>query len=55
MSKQHLFRVKFKELNGGRDGGLGEVKSFKTTARDSQGACRKLRKKARILSVRRID
>jgi len=55
MSKQHLFRVKFKELNRGNNGGLGSVKSYKTTASNSHDAAKKLRKKARILSVRRID
>jgi len=55
MSQQHLFRVKFKEINGGKNGGLGEAKSFKTTARNPQDAARKIRKKARILSVRRLD
>lgn len=54
MSQQHLFRVKFKELNGGKNGGLGEVKSYKTTARDPQAAAKKMRKKGKILSVRRI-
>ena len=55
MSKQQrLFRVKFKELNGGKHGGLGETKSFKTTANSAHDAAKKLRKKARIMSVRRV-
>ena len=53
MSQQCLFRVKFKELNGGRDGGLGEIKSFRTTARTPQDAARKMRKKGRVISVRK--
>lgn len=54
MSKSSTFRVRFKERNSGRNGGLGPVKSFKTTARDQTAAARKLRKHAIILSVRRV-
>jgi len=49
-----LYRIKFKEINNGRDGGLGSVKAFKASGNCPQDAARKLRKKARILSVRRI-
>ena len=51
---QHLFRIKFKELNAGHNGGLGEVKSFKASGRRPEDACRKLKKKAKIISVRKI-
>jgi len=55
MSKQQVFRVRFKELCNGRDGGMGPVKSFKTTATNPDAAARRLRKKrVRILSVRRV-
>lgn len=54
MSRQALFRVKFKEVNSGKNGGFGSVKSFKTTARDPQSAARKLKKRGVVLSVRRI-
>ena len=49
-----LYRIRFKELNNGRDGGLGSVKSFKASGNNPHDATRKLRKKARILSVRRV-
>jgi len=53
-NKRPVFRVRFKEIGTGRDGGFGSVKSFRTTARDPQAATRKLRKKGvRVLSVRR--
>lgn len=54
-NKRGVFRVRFKEFGTGRDGGLGPVKSFKTTARNPQVAKQKLRKKGvRVLSVRRV-
>lgn len=53
--KRSVFRVRFKELGTGRDGGSGPVKSFKTTARNPDAAASKLRKKrVRVLSVRRV-
>jgi hypothetical protein len=55
MSKQHVFRVRFKEMNG-RDGGLGPVKSYKTTAANPETAAQRCRKKrVRIVSVRRAN
>jgi len=51
--KPTVFRVRFKELNKGRDGGFGPTKSFKTTARNTDAAARRLRKRAVILSVRK--
>jgi hypothetical protein len=48
------FRVRFRETNKGRDGGLGPVKSYKCFASSADGAKRKLRKKGRIISIRKI-
>ena len=49
-----LYRIRFKELNNGRDGGYGETKSFKASASSPHKAAQKLRRKAMIISVRRI-
>ena len=43
--KERKFRVRFKEIGCGRDGGNGHVKSSQTT---------KLRKRAQIISVREV-
>jgi len=48
------FKVKFRELNKGRDGGLGDVKSYKCFAKDGNDAARRLRKRGRIISVRKM-
>ncbi len=48
------FRVRFKELGTGRDSGDGEVKSYKCKAKNCNDAARRLRKRGRIISVRRI-
>lgn len=48
------FRIRFRELDKGRDGGLGPVKSYKCVARNGEDAKRKLRKRGRIISVRKI-
>lgn len=44
--------IRFKELGRGRDGGQGDVKSFRTNASNPKSALRKLRKRGRILSIR---
>ena len=48
-----LYVVKWKPYSG-RDGGLGKVRSFKATAKNSDDASNKLRKKGRVVSVRRV-
>ncbi len=48
------FRVRFRELDKGRDGGLGEVKSYKCFAKNGHEAARRLRKRGKVISVRKI-
>ena len=48
------FRVRFRELNKGRDGGLGPVKSYKCVAKDGNDAKRHIRKRGVIISVRKM-
>jgi len=48
------FRVRFREYNQGRDGGLGPVKSYKRFAKNGNDAKRHLRKKGKVISVRKI-
>lgn len=51
MSKKRKVRVRFREVGKGRDGGLGDVKSF---IGSSKNAKKKLRKNAIIISIRAI-
>ena len=52
MGKRYLFVVRWKPYTG-RDGGLGPVKSFKTTARNPNEAAQKLKSNGRVVSVRK--
>ena len=51
MSKKRKIRVRFREIGKGRDGGLGDVKSFISSSKQAQ---KKLRKNAIIVSVREV-
>lgn len=53
MSK-HAYRIKFRELNKGRDGGSGKIKAFQCFAASPKKALRKLRKRGNIISIRKI-
>jgi hypothetical protein len=48
------YRVRFRELGKGRDGGLGDVKSCKMSLRQPNQASGKLKKRATVISVREI-
>ena len=54
MGKRNSYEIRFKESSKGRDGGLGKVKAFRTSASSPQKAIKKMRKKGRILSIRSI-
>lgn len=51
MGKKRLVRVRFRERGAGRDGGLGDVKSFLSNA---QNVKKKMRKNAIIVSIREV-
>ncbi len=51
MNKKRRVRVRFREIGKGRDGGLGNVKSFLSS---SKNARKKLRKNAIIVSIRDV-
>lgn len=55
MKIRSCFRIRFQEFNKGRDGGLGPVKSFKTSAKNGNDAARKLKKRGKIISIRKIS
>lgn len=48
-----VFVVRFKERKDGTNCGLGNVKSFKTTASSPKQAAEHMRKKGHIISVRK--
>jgi hypothetical protein len=52
--KFRTYRVKFKEIGKGRDGGFGDPKTCKMSLRDPNQAGSKLRKRAVIISVREV-
>jgi hypothetical protein len=53
-SNGHTYRVRFREIGVGRNGGLGDPKTCKMTLNDPNQADKKLRKRAVIISVRAI-
>ena len=52
--KSRTYRVRFREIGKGRDGGYGDVKSCKMNLRKPNDAGSKLRKRAVIISVREV-
>jgi len=52
--KIRVFRVRFREIGKGRDGGFGDVKSCKLSLRNPDDASNKLRRRAVIISVREV-
>jgi len=50
----HAYRIKFRELDKGRDGGQGKIKAFQCSASNPKKALRKLRKRGKIISIRKI-
>lgn len=53
-NKTRVFRVRFREIGKGRDGGLGDTQACKLSLRNPNDASTKLRKRAVIISVREV-
>ncbi len=51
MGKKRKVKVRFREIGTGRDGGLGNVKSYISSAKNAKS---KLRKRAVIISIREV-
>lgn len=52
-SRRVPYEIRWKPLNGGRDGGYGKVKSFIAHLSDPNQASKKLRQPGQVVSVRR--
>lgn len=49
--KRGLYEIRYKVVDGGKNGGLGPVKSFRATLSSPKQASKKLRARAVIISV----